>query len=563
MPAEPDDDASQRDTIRLLAWTLLTLALAVAGIVRIVMERRILPHLDESATLLAIEQTAATGYPLLPSNVFYSQGLTFTFLATPATWLFDDPQDVLQAARWINIALGLATLLVIHFITRDATGSWIAGIAAVIAVGLDPNMVKWSIWIRPYGALTLVTMLIVLVAIRVVRDGPNARVMRTPAPVWIVVLGWLSVFTQVLVAILLPAILVVALILVRKRGLRRLRPVIVAVGLAALAPVALLLLNSQVGVGSGSGGPSTAVIGSHLLGDTVQNPFNTHQVWTGLFSGSRLDAIVPFVFLLAAGICVLGALRTDVPRQRELIVLLSFTLLPILLMLFIYPSTGQPRYVAHVFPLGYVVLAASAVLIWPRTRHVFTAFPRYGLAALIVGVPILYLVQASDYRFAVEPGGSTTYEESIEWLSENVGDGDRVIMALPQLLVFADDDGRLVERSMYLAGPEDRDRTSRYVKTQSDGAVTDFWLGIPTIASTGALCGALELDGGAVWLVVDRFRLNDDSFFGGEMADLIRGSSEEAFTEPNFGRVWEVRPRSGWSAEAIALCPAAPTRSPG
>lgn len=562
MPAKDDYGDSRRDPTRLLAWTLLTVALAVAGFTRIAMERRILPHLDESATLIAIQQTAATGYPLLPSNVFYSQGLTFTYLAAPAAWLFDDPQDVLQAARWINIALALLTLLVIYVIARDVTGSELAGIAAVVAAGFDPNMVKWSIWIRPYGALTLVTMLIVLASLRMVRDGPDARIVRVPAPVWIVVLGWLGVFTHVLVAILFPAILVVALILVRKYGIRRLRSVIVAAFLTSAAPLALLLLNSRVGVGSGSGGSATAVIGSHLLSDSVQNPFNTHEVWTGLFSGSHIDAIVPFVFLLAAGICMVAALRSDVPRKHGLIVLLSFAILPILLMMFLYPSTGQPRYVAHLVPLGYVVLAAAAVFVWPRSRNVFTSIPRIGLAMVLVGLPMLYLVQASNYRFAIDADGSTNYEESIAWLTDHVDDDDRVILALPQLLVFANDDGKLVERSMYLAGPEDRERTSRYVKTQTDGSVTDFWLGIPAIASTGALCESLEIDGGNVWLVVDRFRLNDDSFFGGEMATLIRGSSEDVFSGPNFGRVWAVHPRSGWSAEAVALCPAAPIPSP-
>lgn len=178
--------------------------------------------------------------------------------------------------------------------------------------------------------------------------------------------------------------------------------------------------------------------------------------------------------------------------------------------------------------------------------------------AVLVGMPPLYLAQVSDYRFAVEPGGSTDYEDSISCLTGNVGAGDRVILALPQLLVFANDGGRLVEHSHFLAGPEDRERTSRYVKTQSNGDVTDFWLGIPAIKSTAAICRQLEVDGGNVWLVVDRFRLNDDSFFGGDMASRIHGATDMAFSGPNFGRVWQVLPRGEWTAEAVALCPVAP-----
>src|SRR5690554_982139 len=72
----------------VLAIAAYIIVTSIALVVRIVTFRQFTGHIDEPASLLAIQRVAETGVPMFPSGVLYLQGAVISYIAAPLAWIF-------------------------------------------------------------------------------------------------------------------------------------------------------------------------------------------------------------------------------------------------------------------------------------------------------------------------------------------------------------------------------------------------------------------------------------------------------------------------------------------
>jgi len=275
--AGPFDEFLQNRSLAILGLMVLLLALAV----RLITWAQLLPHIDEPATLLAIEIVATRGIPLFPSDVLYLQGTLISYLGAPFSFLFSGAEllSMLQAA---NLFASLAVVVLVYLITFRITESVFAGLFAAFGIALDPSLVTWSIWVRPYGLLAIETTALVYCFLVMIQEGTAARIGRVPVRYAMVGLFWLGTLTHIGVWMILPSMIVVAGMIWGTDLLGRHNRLVTAGALAVAAPIALTILGSLVGVGntttSNEGG--AGFVGDHIFNvNRILNPALTFRVW--------------------------------------------------------------------------------------------------------------------------------------------------------------------------------------------------------------------------------------------------------------------------------------------
>jgi hypothetical protein len=128
--------------------------------------------------------------------------------------------------------------------------------------------------------------------------------------------------------------------------------------------------------------------------------------------------------------------------------------------------------------------------------------------------------------------------------------GEPIISAIPPPVFIVSQNRKDL---IFLPGPLEGTRAQRYTRLVGDGMYVDYWLGVPSIVSLGALCDAIS-ENPDLWLIVDAVRLNDAFAYKGPMADVIRGTT--AVVQAGGGGV-EVRrpmPREQWDSTSKAYC---------
>lgn len=556
--AGPFDQFLRNRSLAIIGLMVVLLALAV----RLITWAQLLPHIDEPATLLAIEMVATRGIPLFPSDVLYLQGTLISYLGAPFSLLFSGAEllSMLQAA---NLFASLAVVVLVYLITFRITASIFAGLFAAFGAALDPSLITWSIWVRPYGLLVIETTALVYCFLVMIQEGTDARIGRVPVRYAMVGLFWLGTLTHIGVWMILPSMVVVAGMIWGTDLLGRHNRLITAGALAVAAPVALTILGSLVGVGntttSNEGG--AGFVGDHIFNiNRILNPALTFRVWEQTWHGSQVSRLMPLYLGVITGILIGVYLQVGSNRmllqRRAIFAIIALYFGPILLIATLASEGAQTRYLVHILPLGYVLIAIAAwhiARISSRAHLVGTVTIRGLLVAMLVFPTIVFLLQASRWRMEF-PDDDPDFFPALSYVADRHEPGQPIFVSLPPVAYFTLDDQTVDNDLYFLAGPEDRTRTTRYLKRQRDGAITDYWLGVPAVTSTEQMCEMLVANSGNAWFVVDDERLDAGWAYAGPMAEAIRASSDLEAEGANGINVYRLRPVEEWNADATLHC---------
>ncbi|HWV34260.1 MAG TPA: hypothetical protein VNZ55_01430, partial [Thermomicrobiales bacterium] len=350
----------------LLIGLATVLVLCVALLLRLMLARTILPHIDEPASLLAITMTAQKGVPLFPSDVVYLQGALLTYLDAPLGLALQGVELLLWARR-LNIVISLGTVALTMLLVNRITRSWAPALLAGLLVAADPMVMEWSVYIRPYGLLTTITMAVAYCFVVLVMDGPTARIARIPVLTWLIVLASAGTFTHIGIWLLAPALAGVSFLVWGSDLWKRHRAIIHAGVIACFAPVLLTLINMLVGIGSSTNGKEGGAnfVGDHLIDiHRLFRPNLSLDLWTGGFHGSQLVALYPFYLIglsgLLTGLLLHAQRRQTRILRRGVFAILAMYWTPILLVTLFATADAQPRYLAHIIPLGSALVAIAA-----------------------------------------------------------------------------------------------------------------------------------------------------------------------------------------------------------
>ncbi|MEJ7838216.1 MAG: hypothetical protein WKF81_05325 [Thermomicrobiales bacterium] len=542
-------------------FELLVIAVtAIALVLRLVVWHRSWTQIDEPASVLAIEMVATKGIPLFPSNVLYLQGAFFSYLAAPLAW-FLDGHALLNAAQLLYLGLAVTLVPITMLYTRYITSSHLATTLVGVFVACDPNLIAWSVAIRPYGLLAVETILTLYCFTRILVEGQQVRIAGVRALYWLPVLATIGTFTHIGYWLIAPGIALVALVCWGSRLQSVSRSILICSILPLAAPVAFVLLGKYVGVGNGTGGQTSkeTVMGSHLFSfeRLIDAPAIRWSSWTSNFIAGSFHESLPSIIVLCSGVLTLRAISGDrtveSPAAATLLVT-HWTMILMVVTLVVYDA--QPRYLLHSLPLGYIVIGWSVAIVWESVRRhdlVPRSVIRGGLAFLIILPTLANSVTAADWQLD-RPGYDADYWEITAWVGEHYEDGQFIITSLPPAAWFWFPESTIDNQTYFLAGPESRARSRRYIKTTSDGEASEYWLGIPPITSVKSLCSILKDGAGKTWLITDAARLKASWAYRGEMAELILATTLVVHQGPDGSQARFVRPISDWNLKVTAEC---------
>ncbi|MGE3798753.1 MAG: hypothetical protein AB7G88_13045, partial [Thermomicrobiales bacterium] len=388
-------------------------ALSVAGttlfglVLRLVMLKDVIGHIDEPASLLAVKRVAELGYPGYPSGLLYLQGAFFSYVAAPLTWFFDD-SELLTAARLLYLGIAISVIPLSMMLVHGVTESFSLALFAGILVACDPNLIFWGVTIRPYGMITSCVVALVFLFVLLVREGPGARLPLGSVVSWIPVLVAVGTFTHIGFLLAYPPIAISA-ISIWKGALRSThRPILVSGVLSLLPPLAFYVLGrSNGGGGTGEGALGGSIIGGHLFGIFKSNgsPDLRWSLWTDNFSEGVLFAVIPSVIALASGVLIYALLSphhfTNRWSEQTVGVVVFVHWFVILAVTLLVVSDFEPRYLTQVLPLGYILLSFAVWSLWDlaKVHSAMTArLMRMGVVLLLVLPALIQTSTATNWR---------------------------------------------------------------------------------------------------------------------------------------------------------------------
>ena len=549
--------STRRERVILPFLVVLFLAFTVRGVAAM----RLIPHVDEAATMLATEMVATKGVPVFPSGVLYLQGASLTYLLTPLAALIGGTIDQLAVLRFVNVLIGTGVVMLTALLAARIARHWVPGIIAGLIVAFDPASIAWSVYLRPYAALSLVSIgLVYAVVALVMDDAGHHRPWWRDQMLWIAALFAIGTFTHVGVWLLYPAVCLVALMTWGFGLLGPQRRVTIWLGVVAVTPLLFLALNSAVGPGSstssGEGGPS--FVGSHLL--TAQqfvSPTVNLQIWNALYHGSGLGSVMPVVLAASSGV-LLGWLARhgrdkEQAQRRAFGAVLMLYWLPVAIAIAFIGTGGQYRYIIHVVPMGAIIIALAAYTLFGeidvRRPRPSMAIPALGIASLLL--PVLFFgVIATSWRLN-DRGNDPDYFAAMDYVADRHAPGQPIIVALPPIAHVSLDEGAR-DDLQFLAGPIDNARVARYTLPVADGRLVDYWLGGDAIGSTDGLCRVLTGTAETSWVVADQSRLR--WAYGGNMAAVINGATQLVALGANGVEVRASVPMDQWAPLAVQAC---------
>lgn len=374
--AEDEVEAAQSGS-----WVgiLLAVGLIVGLLLRLAASEQLSSHVDESASVLAVQMVAEKGAPIFPSGTLYLQGATISYLLAPMALLGYGDLEHLNTMRLLSVLAGTAAVAALFLFARHVTGSAAAGLLAALFLALDPVSVRWSGLVRMYALLQLVTILMLLCFLILLRRPATRRV-------WLgfVALFWFGVFTHIAICMFLPPMGLIALWKHRANLLDRRRDLTAALAAAGAAPVALLGLNRLVtppDAAVADAAPGVSFVGDYLLsfGQLFHPNFAS---WRQLFRYSSFGEALPTIIIamtcLLLGRYVLGLpdAGAEIRERRNMLgVLLALYWAPILLVA-AFATEVNERYLLHLHPLG---LALIVLGVHDLAGYYATA-PRVGFA---------------------------------------------------------------------------------------------------------------------------------------------------------------------------------------
>lgn len=542
-PARPS--AVPLTTIRLQLFPLAIFAVVLAGcVLRIFAAERLTPHVDEAASVLAAHAVVERGVPVLPSGTVYFQGATLSYVLAPFVWLGFGGLDHLHLLRAVSVVAGTLAVYLSYRVGLAVTRDERVGMLAAIFVAMDPLSVQWSGHVRMYGLLQALTLGLVWLLVRAV-SKPTTGVIAG-----LIAVFWVAIFTHIGMALLWPAMAIMALVVWRSMPRRYRWNLAIGLTLSALAPVALMVLNQLLGsasVGGPGAAPSPLVsfVGDHLLAPLALVPNLVQDFdWRPLARASNAVWYVPGIIVALGTLAAArrwGPPGRAQPYRRErsaMIALLVCYWLPVIGVAF-FTVSPKERYLLHIHLIGYVLLAAVAVDVARRTGRSARAVAAAGSAPhalAIILLTVTVLGTGLTWRL-VEPVVHPDHVAATEYVAAHREGGEPVIVALPAVadLVLENRD-----RLYFLAGPEDRPRAERLTRADGDRLI-DYWVGIEAIVSAESLAALLRANPSA-WVVVDEDRLSADWAYAGAIADTLAELTGPVYEAAGGGVVLRVPP---------------------
>ncbi len=158
---------------------------------------------DEFVTLLAVKMINQSGWPVMPSGLFYEHGLLFSYLGSVASRL-----GALQlTVRYVSLVCGSLTLILTFWLGRRWF-SPLVGLIAMFGLAVAPTAIHWSGRARMYALLQLLVLLTVFLLYEGVGPpGPQKAYLR-----WLALLAYLGATLTHFVAVTLAPPLVLAVV---------------------------------------------------------------------------------------------------------------------------------------------------------------------------------------------------------------------------------------------------------------------------------------------------------------------------------------------------------------
>jgi len=556
-PAITDEGPAERNWVAVL----VLMALVFGALGRLSAAEHLSPHIDEPASVLAARMVAERGLPIFPSGVPYFQGATLSYLLAPFSWLGLGDIGDLYTLRLFSVVIGVLTIGASFLLARQVSGrGWVGALAAIL-VASDPVSIKWSGLVRMYALLELFAVLFVWMMAVILMDGPTRRRL-----VLAVLFFWLGIFTHIATALLWPAAALVALAVYGRKLWGERRDVGLALAISAVAPVALTLLNtalSRLGAPASAGGqiPGVSFVGDHLLTfDALTKP--SFASWEELFMTSALLGVMPYVMVLTSAVLIGYAYFSSgdsMPPRRDRIgtgLLLAAYWLPIIVV-GLFSKEPQERYVIHIVPSGFVLIALAvqrigerATLV-PRGRSI--DWQRRVFAGSAIALVALLLINQTSAALGLWRGNTLDpdYVAVSQYVEARREPGQLVLTAMTPAPYLAFDERD--EGLIFLSGNAYSTRTQRYTRVDDNGQVVDYWIGAPSVYLMNDLCHAI-LDNPGSWIIIDEMRLNSGTFFGGDTARVIRGLTYQAYRDPSGAIVLRPAPAPSRQADAERIC---------
>jgi hypothetical protein len=346
----------------------------------------------------------------------------------------------------------------------------------------------------------------------------------------VVALFWLAVFTHVGASLLLVA-MGLAFLLVMRSGLWRRLDLVAMLGLCALAPVTLVVLNQVLGTASvtssGAASRPWTFVGDNLLQPlAILERGPSVDSWEGLGRTWLIPGLIVGVSTVLAGWHLLW--REPGPARRLVLGLLCLYWVPVV-AIGLFTVSPKERYFLHVHTLGYLFVAWLLV----RTAQRDGGSTRAGRASPGLAVTIAIGV-ALVLRLA-HPVVHPDYHAAMAWVATHQQPGEPIVVARPPAAWLTLEPARRGDL-VYLAGGEDQPWERRYTRYGPAGDLVDYWVGIDAIVSADELRRFLEANPDA-WIVLDEGHLVAEWAYGGEIERVLRDTTSIVQRTPGGGLV--------------------------
>ncbi len=533
-----------------LAVIAMTMIIGVGFVVRLIAAITLSPHVDEPSSVLAAHAVAERGLPILPSGTPYFQGVTLSYLLQPFVWLGFGEIDDLLAMRMIVVVAGTVTLYLCYRLAREVTGDARVGLVMAALVAIDPISVQWSGHLRMYGLLQALVIALAWAFVRLLNGDKSWRQVTLVA-----MLYWLSVFTHVGASLLGPS-MALALFLVFRGELWRNARILTVLGLSALGPIILLVVNEMTANENepvDGSAPFWSFVGDNLLAPFARLRIPPDGWFSHLISGEMLYWLVPL--LIVALSTVVGGrylLRhADISREMRtsVIAILSLYWLPMIVIVAVTVSL-KDRYLLHLHLMGYLFLAVLLVALWRHStrertssrQDVLTIAQRGAIVAVV-----LVICASLSWRLnnsVVQPD----YNAAMAYVAEHHQPGEPVIVTLPPVGYLTMDEPTRGD-VVFLAGSEGFTRAERYTRLTNEGRLIDYWIGADSIVATHSLHQILESHPDA-WVIADEGRLGGDWINEASIKDVLLDTTFPAYRSDGGAVVFRTLPAQGQSAAA-------------
>ena len=527
------------------------------------------PFFDEYTTVLAARQIVETGWPILPSGLFYEHGLLATYLIAPFTALFSHQPLAswqpahwgLMLSRWPSALISTLTIPAIYVVGYKADAqNPLTKSAALLAAGLfafSPEGMVWGGRARMYALATLLVLITVYLAYRGT-IYPYRAAFR-----WAALLALLAaLLTQLGALMLIPPLIVAMLVNSFSRSRSRphqathrpwfLQKTALLEGLALAAIIAFAVFIKRLGRPIGF--DSLANSESHSLLPELLNTIRyqttlyftwdetlkflsrqfgiPHHLWLTLatIAGTGLGLILLAIIIYRRPTNQRPISNLQLPITNycppfftafNVFLWLTFGLVILEMVTLLDPFRRNPRYLVMMLPLFYLIAAYALFnvvvilqqLVTYARRPVFSFYAAIALLAVFAGLNL------GDLRLALitpEPA----YENAFAKIYADWQPGDTLLtMNTPAAgLYLGQVDGFTIQNE------------AEQFLLNADAQPVDRWLGAPWIGTVSELNTVLN-NHSRTWFVTDTIR--QPVYFRGDWQAILATQMEQVWAGDN------------------------------